>query len=212
MAQWTNGRMENKQGEEQKSGSGKTQANNDCRYTAEAATSYSNKLRMSHANEVSAPLGKQPSSVNSNLSLNAHLCTWWGMAEVERNNNQQVAPSCSIEARWKSRGSLKFSSVPSFTHAFNNISCVLSVLSLAARYVMWAQAIKQLIWGICFMGVQLWHLGHIRLSSKTDHFCLSAAQIWFSETWSTTLTHLQKHLTPIFSSLRCQSYRPILLL
>lgn len=55
----------------------------------------------SHANEVSAPPGKQPLSVDSNLSLNAHLYTWWRMAEVEGNNNQQVPPSCSNEACWK---------------------------------------------------------------------------------------------------------------
>lgn len=109
--------MEIKQGEEQKSGSGKSRANDSCRYAAEAP-------------------GKQPLSGNSNLSLNAHLCTWWGMAEEERNNNQQVPPSCSSEACWNWWGSLKFRAVPPFTHAFNNISCELSVLSLTARYAI----------------------------------------------------------------------------
>lgn len=46
--------------------------------------------------------------------------------------------------------------------------------------------------------------------SYQGHSCDTVAQIWFSETWLTELTCLQKYLISNLSNLRCQSYRLIL--
>lgn len=99
---------------------------------------------------------------------------------MERNNNQQVPPSCSNEVSWKWWGSLKFNTASSSMHVFNIMSW--GGFSPTAHYMMWAQATKHLICGIYFIGVQLWHLDPIIFSSRMGHFCVAAAQIWFSET------------------------------